>query len=59
MSAAKEWLRAFASLLFPERCPLCDEITVGGSLCARCEADPPPAGGVRSLPLRLRRAIPV
>ena len=50
MSAAKEWLRAFASLLFPERCPLCDEITVGGSLCARCEADPPPAGGVRSLP---------
>ena len=50
MSAAKEWLRAFASLLFPERCPLCDEITVGGSLCARCEADPPPAGGVRFLP---------
>ncbi len=50
MSAAKEWLRAFASLLFPERCPLCDEITVGGGLCARCEADPPPAGGVRALP---------
>ena len=50
MSAAKEWLRAFASLLFPERCPLCDEIAVGGGLCARCEADPPPAGGVRALP---------
>ena len=50
MSAAKEWLRAFASLLFPERCPLCYEIVVGGSLCVRCEADPPPAGGVRSLP---------
>ena len=50
MSAAREWLRAFASLLFPERCPLCDEITVGGGLCVRCEADPPPAGGVRFLP---------
>ena len=50
MSAAKEWLRAFASLLFPERCQLCDEIAVGGGLCARCEADPPPAGGVRALP---------
>lgn len=50
MSAAREWMQALAALLFPERCPLCDEIVVGGGLCVRCEADPPPAGGVRSLP---------
>ena len=50
MSAAREWMQALAALLFPERCKLCDEIVVGGGLCVRCEADPPPAGGVRSLP---------
>ena len=43
-------MQALAALLFPERCPLCDEIVVGGGLCVRCEADPPPAGGVRFLP---------
>ena len=38
-----------AALLFPERCPLCDEICVGGGVCGACREEAVHSPSLRSL----------
>lgn len=52
--SAGDLLRGLLSLFFPERCPFCDEISVGGEPCESCEKSGLPAGEVRPLPVPLR-----
>ena len=52
--SAGDLLRGLLSLFFPERCPFCDEISVGGEPCESCEKSGLPPGEVRPLPVPLR-----
>lgn len=45
-----EWGQAFLALLFPERCPFCDAISVGGGPCEVCASHDLWESCVRELP---------
>ena len=48
MTGRQLW-QPLAALLFPERCPLCDEICVGGGVCGACREEAVHSPSLRSL----------